>query len=89
MATPSSPLRRFPYSMSELVELSPFSFATGDDHRVFVGRKATAEVVVELETGEVRFGGPDTCPWGPFPDLGERDEREPPPKRREVGGTLE
>jgi serine/threonine-protein kinase/endoribonuclease IRE1 len=87
MATPSSPLRRFPYSVPELVDMSPFSFsAAADDHRVFVGRKATLEVVVQLETGEVRFGGADTntCPWGPFPDLDERDEREPPPRRREV-----
>ncbi|KAJ7798724.1 hypothetical protein B0H14DRAFT_3543971 [Mycena olivaceomarginata] len=34
----SAPLQRFP-------------FATADDHHVFVGRKATSEVVVELETG--------------------------------------
>ncbi|KAJ7809377.1 hypothetical protein B0H14DRAFT_3759782 [Mycena olivaceomarginata] len=80
----SAPLQRFPYSMSELVDMSPFSFATADDHHVFVGRKATLEVVVELETGAVRFGGPDTCPWGPFPDLDAWDKREPPPRRREV-----
>ncbi|KAJ7798749.1 hypothetical protein B0H14DRAFT_3544043 [Mycena olivaceomarginata] len=86
MATPSSPLQRFPYSVPELVDMSPFSFATAADHRVFVGRKATAEVVVQLETGEVRFGGPDTymCPWGPFPDLDERDGHAPPLRRREV-----
>jgi serine/threonine-protein kinase/endoribonuclease IRE1 len=84
MATPSSPLQRFSYSVPELVDMSPFSFAAADDHRVFIGQKTTSEVVVELETGEVRFGGPDTCPWGPFPDLGERDGRELPPKRREV-----
>jgi serine/threonine-protein kinase/endoribonuclease IRE1 len=83
-ATPSSPLRRFPFSMPALVAMWPFSFATADDHRVFVGRKATAEVVVELEMGAVRFGGPDTCPWGPFPDLDARDGRAPPPRRREV-----
>ncbi|KAJ7805587.1 hypothetical protein B0H14DRAFT_2611242 [Mycena olivaceomarginata] len=82
MATPSSPLRRFPYSVPELVDMSPFSFSAGDDHRVFVGWKATSEVVVELETGEVRFGGANTCPWGRL--LDERDGREPPPRRREV-----
>jgi serine/threonine-protein kinase/endoribonuclease IRE1 len=82
----SAPLQRFPYSMPELVDMSPFSFAMADDHRVFVGRKATAEVVVELKMGEVRFGGPDTCPWGPFPDLDARDGsgRRPLLKRREV-----
>ncbi|KAJ7805613.1 hypothetical protein B0H14DRAFT_3771264 [Mycena olivaceomarginata] len=80
----SAPLQRFPYSMPELVDMSPFSFASADDHRVFVGRKATSEVVVELETGEVRFGGPDTCLCGPFLALDERDGRAPPPKCREV-----
>ncbi|KAJ7809420.1 hypothetical protein B0H14DRAFT_3759881 [Mycena olivaceomarginata] len=82
----SAPLQRFLYSVPELVDMSPFSFAAADDHRVFVGWKATSEVVVELETGAVRFGGADTCPWGPFPDLDARDGRgrEPPPKRREV-----
>ncbi|KAJ7798730.1 hypothetical protein B0H14DRAFT_3543993, partial [Mycena olivaceomarginata] len=69
-ATPSSPLQRFPYSMSELVDMSPFSFAAGDDHRVFVGRKATAEVVVELATGEVRFGGGRYVPVGSVSRLG-------------------
>ncbi|KAJ7788073.1 hypothetical protein B0H14DRAFT_3892649 [Mycena olivaceomarginata] len=53
-ATPSSPLRRFPYSIPRALE-----------------------VVVELETGAVRFGGADTdtCPWGPSPTLDARHRR--------------
>jgi hypothetical protein len=71
--------------MSELINMSPFSFAAADGHCVFMGRKATAGVVVELEMGAVRFGGADTdtCPWGLFPDLDEQDGHEPP-RRREV-----
>ncbi|KAJ7805561.1 hypothetical protein B0H14DRAFT_3484978 [Mycena olivaceomarginata] len=67
--------------MPKLVDMAPFSFAAADDHCVFMGRKATAEVVVELETGAIRFGGADTCLWG---GLDERDGQAPPPKRREV-----
>jgi serine/threonine-protein kinase/endoribonuclease IRE1 len=74
MATPSSPLRRFPFTMSELVDMSPFSFAAADEHRVFVGWKATAEVVVELETGNIKATIDSACPWDPFEDLREDDE---------------
>ncbi|KAJ7704317.1 hypothetical protein B0H17DRAFT_8100 [Mycena rosella] len=72
MATPSSPLQRFPFSMSELVDMSPFSFAAADDHRVFVGRKETSLLVVELETGTIKATIDSECPWDPFEDL--RDE---------------
>ncbi|KAJ7805583.1 hypothetical protein B0H14DRAFT_3771156 [Mycena olivaceomarginata] len=74
MATPSSPLRRFPYSVPELVDMSPFSFATGDDHRVFVGKKTTSEVVVELETGNIKATIDWACPWDLFENLREDDE---------------
>ncbi|KAJ7704318.1 hypothetical protein B0H17DRAFT_1193566 [Mycena rosella] len=72
MATPSSPLQRFPFSVSELVDMSPFSFAAADDHRVFVGRKETSLLVVELETGTIKATIDSECPWDPFEDL--RDE---------------
>ncbi|KAF8208277.1 hypothetical protein K438DRAFT_320752 [Mycena galopus ATCC 62051] len=68
MATPSSPLQRFPFSMSELVDMSPFSFSAADDHRVFVGRKTTSSLVVELETGNIRAIAGSACPWDPFRD---------------------
>ncbi|KAJ7094035.1 hypothetical protein B0H15DRAFT_776404 [Mycena belliarum] len=71
MATPSSPLQRFPFSMSELVDMSPFSFSAADDHRVFVGRKETSLLVVELETGNIKATIDSECPWDPFEDLHE------------------
>ncbi|KAJ7291175.1 hypothetical protein C8J57DRAFT_1586785 [Mycena rebaudengoi] len=74
MATPSSPLQRFPFSMAELVDMSPFSFSSADDHRVFVGRKQTSLLVVELETGKVKATIDSECPWNPFEDLWEGEE---------------
>jgi hypothetical protein len=74
MATPSSPLQRFPFSMSELVNMSPFSFASADDHRVFFGRKETSLLVVELETGNIKATINSACPWDPFEDLREGDD---------------
>ncbi|KAF7366637.1 hypothetical protein MSAN_00921600 [Mycena sanguinolenta] len=74
MASPSSPLQRFPFTMSELVDMSPFSFAAGDDHRVFVGRKETSLLVVELETGNIKATIDSECPWDPFEDLREGDD---------------
>ncbi|KAJ6481661.1 hypothetical protein C8R45DRAFT_1215506 [Mycena sanguinolenta] len=71
MATPSSPLQRFPFTMSELVDMSPFSFAAGNDHRVFVGRKETSRMVLELETGNIKATVDSECPWDPFEDLRE------------------
>ncbi|KAJ7130188.1 hypothetical protein C8R44DRAFT_775023, partial [Mycena epipterygia] len=75
LATPSSPLQRFPFSMSELVDMSPFTFAAADDHRVFVGSKETSVLVVELETGHIKATIDSECPWDPFEDLrdGEGD----------------
>lgn len=74
MTTPTSPLQRFPYSMSELVDLSPFSFPDRDDHRVFVGRKTTSLLLVELETGKIKATLNSECPWDPFEGLNDDDE---------------
>ncbi|KAJ7248563.1 hypothetical protein B0H12DRAFT_715678 [Mycena haematopus] len=74
MTTPSSPLQRFPFTMSELVDMSPFSFAAVDDHRVFAGRKETSFFVVELETGNIKATIDSACPWDPFEHLREGDD---------------
>ncbi|KAJ7031664.1 hypothetical protein C8F04DRAFT_696772 [Mycena alexandri] len=66
MATPSAPLQRFPFTMSELVDMSPFSFAAANDHRVFVGRKETSLLLVDLETGNITATRNPACPWHPF-----------------------
>ncbi|KAJ7578194.1 hypothetical protein C8J56DRAFT_1170543 [Mycena floridula] len=73
MSTPSSPLQRFPFSMSELVDMSPFSFSDRDDNRVFVGQKETSLLVVELETGHIKAVLNSACPWDRFEDSQQSD----------------
>jgi serine/threonine-protein kinase/endoribonuclease IRE1 len=69
MSSPDSPLQRLPFSMAQLVDMSPFSFAGDDDRRVFVGRKETSLMSVQLATGKV-MGVIDTaCPWDPLDNL--------------------
>ncbi|KAH7928380.1 hypothetical protein BV22DRAFT_1059205 [Leucogyrophana mollusca] len=75
MATPTSPLQRLSFSMSQLVEMSPFKFAREDDERVFVGRKETSLLSVELETGRVKAINSE-CPWDPFEDLSHGDDAD-------------
>jgi serine/threonine-protein kinase/endoribonuclease IRE1 len=72
--TPDSPLQRFPFSMSELVDMSPFSFADSKDRRVFVGRKETSLLLVELETGKVKATLNSECPWVPFEDFPREEQ---------------
>ncbi|KAH0831148.1 hypothetical protein J3R83DRAFT_13720 [Lanmaoa asiatica] len=73
MATPTSPLQPLSVSMSQLVELSPFKFDREDDERVFVGKKETSLLSIELETGKVKTINAE-CPWNPFEDLTQKDE---------------
>ncbi|KAL4071770.1 hypothetical protein J3A83DRAFT_4236201 [Scleroderma citrinum] len=68
MPTPTSPLQPLKFSMSQLIEMSPFKFAREDDERVFVGKKETSLLSIELETGRVKAINAE-CPWDPFEDL--------------------
>jgi hypothetical protein len=54
------PLRRLPYSVPQLVEHSPFSF--DDPNRVFVGKKETSIIEIDLDRGVLKsiLGGTDT-----------------------------
>ena len=63
MATPTSPLQRFPFSVTELVDLSPFTFADNEDRRLFVGRKETTLLLIELETGKIKATLNSECAW--------------------------
>jgi serine/threonine-protein kinase/endoribonuclease IRE1 len=93
MPSSTSPLQRLPLSMSQLVDLSPFSFA-GEEDRQFLGRKETSLIVIELQTGKVKATFNTECPWDPFedlaqrghldPDSGEADGKEPCPGSSEV-----
>ncbi|KAH7915940.1 hypothetical protein BJ138DRAFT_1140792 [Hygrophoropsis aurantiaca] len=89
MATPTSPLQRLSFSMSQLVEMSPFTFPREDDERIFVGRKDTSLLSIELKTGRVKAINSE-CPWDPFEDLNKKgdddldlDELEDFPHKRE------
>ncbi|KAG8965354.1 bifunctional endoribonuclease/protein kinase ire1 [Tulasnella sp. 419] len=57
-----APLQRLPFSMSQLVDLSPFRF---DDQRTFVGKKSTSFITLDLETGELLelIDSDRWCPW--------------------------
>jgi hypothetical protein len=74
MATPTSPLQRLPYSMSELVDMSPFSFLWSGDHRIFVGHKETSLLRIELETGKFKATRTSSeCPWDLYDDQNDGD----------------
>ena len=60
--------------MAQLVDMSPFSFSGDEDRRVFVGRKDTSLLLIELETGRIKATVDPTCPWTPFEDLTESSQ---------------
>jgi serine/threonine-protein kinase/endoribonuclease IRE1 len=65
VSSPNAPLQRLPFSMSQLVDMSPFSF-TGDEDKVFIGKKNTSLLVLELETGKIKSKiSSEACLWDP------------------------
>lgn len=78
MPTPDSPLQRLPFSMSQLVEMSPYSISGDDSMKVFVGKKETSLLLVELETGRVKatVDPHSECPWDPFEDISRKSEED-------------
>jgi serine/threonine-protein kinase/endoribonuclease IRE1 len=68
MSNSTGPLQRLPLSMPQLVEMSPFSFPGDEDYKVFVGRKETSLLLLELETGRVKATISSECPWDSFED---------------------
>ncbi|KAK2460776.1 hypothetical protein APHAL10511_007246 [Amanita phalloides] len=73
MTNPSSPLKRFPLTMSELVDLSPNSFWGEEGTRTFTGRKETSFLLIELETGKIKATVNNECPWDPYGDFANED----------------
>ncbi|EPQ51887.1 hypothetical protein GLOTRDRAFT_80895 [Gloeophyllum trabeum ATCC 11539] len=65
MVSPTSPLQRLHFSMAQLVDMSPFSFST-EDRKVFVGKKETSLLLIELETGKIKATLNSECPWDPL-----------------------
>ncbi|KAJ2922587.1 hypothetical protein H1R20_g14493, partial [Candolleomyces eurysporus] len=66
MTNPNSPLQRFPFSMAELVDMSPFTAPTERENRTFIGRKETSLILLELETGKIKSTLNSACP--PYED---------------------
>lgn len=64
-----APLQRLPFTMAQLVDMSPFSLPGDDENRVFVGKKETSLLLIELETGRLKGMVDSECPWDPFGDL--------------------
>ena len=58
----STPLERLPFTIPQLVEMSPFRFV-GDDQRMFLGRKETSIITLDLDTGSVISIYADRCMW--------------------------
>ncbi|KAA1471953.1 kinase-like protein [Dentipellis sp. KUC8613] len=85
-SSPAEPLQRLPFSMPQLVDMSPFSFGDSD-RRVFVGRKKTSLLLLELETGRVKAALDSECPWDPFEDLTTRDPMDGDVDLDELDGT--
>nr|GAT45862.1 predicted protein [Mycena chlorophos] len=66
----TSPLQRFPFSMPELVDMSPFTF----EELLFVGEKETLELTIDLDTGHFKTSsGADSWreAWLKAGDFGE------------------
>lgn len=70
MSTPDSPLQRLPFSMSQLVEMSPYVYSGDDESRAFIGKKETSLLLLDLETGKVKAVNSE-CPWNPFADMAD------------------
>ena len=78
MTSKSEPLQRLPFSMSTLVDMTPFRLSGEEGSKVFIGRKETSLLLIELETGRVKQTISSECPWNeyedPFEDLKEAEE---------------
>jgi len=78
MSSKSEPLQRLPFSMSTLVDMTPFRLSGEGDSKTFIGRKETSLLLIELETGRIKQTISSECPWNeyedPFEDLKEAEE---------------
>jgi len=61
-------LQMLPFSMPQLVDMGAFSFNVDGVNRMFVGKKETSLLMIELETGRLRSVISSECPWDPFAD---------------------
>jgi serine/threonine-protein kinase/endoribonuclease IRE1 len=78
----AEPLRRLPYSVAQLVEHSPFSF--DDPNRVFVGKKETNIIEVDLDQGTVKSVMGGTSSWHNDGEDDEADDDLPKSRNRRI-----
>ncbi len=82
-----TPLERLPYTIMQLVDLSPFQFP-GDDQRMFLGRKETSIVTLDLNSGNVlSVHKPDQCVWDVAKAKPSERQDENSSDTSEEGGT--
>lgn len=63
-ATSSTPLEKLPFTVPKLVDLSPFRLKVHNEHRMFLGRKETSFITLDLDTGDViSIDDTDSCIW--------------------------
>ena len=64
--------------MPQLVEMSPYSMSGDNSMKVFVGKKETSLLLVELETGRIKATlNPNAeCLWDPFDEFQRKGEEE-------------
>lgn len=63
-AASSAPLEKLPFTVPKLVDLSPFRLQVHNEHRMFLGRKETSFITLDLDTGDViSIDDTDSCIW--------------------------
>jgi serine/threonine-protein kinase/endoribonuclease IRE1 len=86
-SSPSSRLKRLPLTMSQLVDMSPFTFSDDVDTQIFFGKKETSLLLIDLETGKVKNAINSECPWDPFEDLHDNPNESDIDDLHELDGT--
>ncbi|KAF8607337.1 hypothetical protein BDV93DRAFT_603948 [Ceratobasidium sp. AG-I] len=61
-ASADTPVERLGYSVPQIVELSPFK-PPGDDERMFIGKKTTSLISLDLLTGRILGVYGERCTW--------------------------
>jgi serine/threonine-protein kinase/endoribonuclease IRE1 len=86
-SSPTSRLKRLPLTMSQLVDMSPFTFSDDVDTQIFFGKKETSLLLIDLETGKVKTTLSSECPWDPFEDLHDNPNESDMDDLNDLDGT--
>lgn len=73
-ASQSTPLEKLPFTIPQLVDLSPFRLTVHNEQRMFLGRKETSFITLDLDTGAViSVDDTDSCIWHEPPIGGHQE----------------